>query len=45
MRYNIIREMDIANGPGVRVSIFLQGCEKHMISMVEKNLLKKQLIL
>lgn len=27
MRYNIIREMDIANGPGVRVSIFLQGCE------------------
>ena len=27
MRYNVIREMDIANGPGVRVSIFLQGCE------------------
>ena len=27
MRYNTIRKMDIANGPGVRVSIFLQGCE------------------
>ena len=29
MRYNTIRKMDIANGPGVRVSIFLQGCEFH----------------
>ena len=26
MRYNKIRKMDIANGPGVRVSIFVQGC-------------------
>ncbi len=26
MRYNLIRKMDIANGPGVRVSIFMQGC-------------------
>ena len=26
MKYNKIRKMDIANGPGVRVSIFLQGC-------------------
>ncbi len=26
MRYNTIRKMDIANGPGVRVSIFMQGC-------------------
>ncbi len=26
MRYNKIRKMDIANGPGVRVSIFEQGC-------------------
>ncbi len=29
MRYNIVRKMDIANGPGVRVSIFMQGCEFH----------------
>ena len=26
MRYNKIRKMDISNGPGVRVAIFLQGC-------------------
>ena len=29
MRYNKIRKMDISNGPGVRVSIFLQGCMFH----------------
>lgn len=29
MRYNKIRKMDISNGPGVRVSIFTQGCDKH----------------
>lgn len=26
MKYNKIRRMDISNGPGVRVSIFMQGC-------------------
>lgn len=26
MRYNKIRKMDISNGPGIRVSIFVQGC-------------------
>ena len=26
MRYNKIRKMDISNGPGVMVSIFMQGC-------------------
>lgn len=26
MRYNTIRKMDISNGPGVRVSVFVQGC-------------------
>jgi anaerobic ribonucleoside-triphosphate reductase activating protein len=26
MQYNKIRKMDISNGPGVRVSIFVQGC-------------------
>lgn len=29
LRYNKIRKMDISNGPGVRVSIFLQGCSFH----------------
>lgn len=29
MRYNTIRKMDIADGPGVRVSVFFQGCEFH----------------
>ena len=29
MRYNTIRKMDIANGPGVRVSVFMQGCSFH----------------
>ena len=28
-RYNKIRKMDISNGPGVRVSIFFQGCPFH----------------
>ena len=26
MRYNKIRKMDISDGPGVRVSLFVQGC-------------------
>lgn len=29
MNYNKIRKMDISNGPGVRVSIFMQGCMFH----------------
>ena len=29
MRYNVIRKMDISNGPGVRVSVFMQGCAFH----------------
>jgi anaerobic ribonucleoside-triphosphate reductase activating protein len=26
MRYNTVRQLDIANGPGCRVSLFVQGC-------------------
>lgn len=29
MRYAQIRKMDIQNGPGVRVSVFIQGCPFH----------------
>ena len=29
MRYNTIRQTDISNGPGIRVSIFMQGCVFH----------------
>ena len=29
MKYHKIRKMDIANGPGVRVSVFFQGCAFH----------------
>lgn len=29
MRYAKIRKMDISNGPGIRVSIFMQGCSFH----------------
>ena len=29
MRYNLVRKMDISNGPGVRVSMFVQGCSFH----------------
>ncbi len=27
MRYAKIRKMDISNGPGIRISVFMQGCE------------------
>ncbi len=37
MRYNIIREMDISNGPGVRVSIFMQGCNFHCKNCFNKE--------
>lgn len=29
MRYAKIRKMDVSNGPGVRISIFMQGCSFH----------------
>ena len=29
MNYSLIRNCDIANGPGVRVSLFVSGCTHH----------------
>lgn len=37
MRYNKIRKMDIANGPGVRVSVFMQGCSFHCENCFNKE--------
>ncbi|MBR2705169.1 MAG: anaerobic ribonucleoside-triphosphate reductase activating protein [Clostridia bacterium] len=37
MKYNLIRKMDISNGPGVRVSVFMQGCEFHCKNCFNPN--------
>ena len=37
MRYNLIRKMDISNGPGVRVSVFMQGCSFHCKNCFNKE--------
>ena len=37
MRYNSIRKMDIANGPGIRVSVFMQGCSFHCENCFNKE--------
>ena len=37
MRYNLIRKMDISNGPGVRVSVFMQGCNFHCKNCFNKD--------
>ena len=29
MNYSVIKKYDIANGPGVRVSLFVSGCRNH----------------
>ena len=29
MRYSLIREMDVSNGWGVGISLFVQGCHFH----------------
>lgn len=29
MNYSVLRKLDVANGPGVRVSLFVSGCHHH----------------
>ena len=38
MRYAQIRRMDISNGEGIGVSIFLQGCHLHCKNCFNKEL-------
>ena len=38
MKYNTIRKMDISNGPGVRVSVFTQGCNIQCKDCFNSNL-------
>lgn len=37
MNYNKIRKTDISNGPGIRVSIFFQGCSFHCFNCFNKE--------
>lgn len=37
MRYAQIRKKDISNGPGIRVSIFVQGCHFHCKNCFNKE--------
>lgn len=37
MRYALIRSQDISNGPGFRVSIFVQGCTRHCPNCFNKE--------
>ena len=36
-RYNLIRKMDISDGPGIRISIFMQGCAFHCKNCFNKE--------
>ncbi len=37
MRYGQIREFDVANGPGIRVSIFVTGCSHNCYNCFNKE--------
>lgn len=37
MNYMIIKKCDIANGPGVRVSLFVSGCRRHCKGCFNSN--------
>ena len=38
MRFAQIRRIDISNGPGIRVSLFTQGCNIHCIGCFNSNI-------
>lgn len=37
MKYALIRRMDISNGPGIRVSLFVSGCNSNCIGCFNKE--------
>lgn len=37
MNYSLIRSMDISNGPGIRVSLFVSGCNFHCLNCFNKE--------
>lgn len=37
MRYALVREQDISNGPGFRVSLFVQGCTRRCLNCFNKE--------
>ena len=37
MHYGEIKKCDIANGPGVRVSLFVSGCRNHCPGCFNKD--------
>lgn len=37
MRYSLIREMDISNGSGIGISLFVQGCHFHCKGCFNQN--------
>ena len=44
MNYADIKQYDVANGPGIRISLFVSGCNHHWILITANHLLMKQLI-
>lgn len=37
MNYSLINKVDIANGPGIRVSLFVSGCNRHCKNCYNKE--------
>ena len=37
MNYSLINKVDIVNGPGIRVSLFVSGCNRHCKNCYNKE--------